>query len=480
MVHFVRTRLGIILQDHQLDNLRRAVADGCQRFGHLAPEVLLLALHNGASAELEYLIARITVGESYFFRDQEQVSYLRECWLPDLIARKRASGCKSIRILSAGCSSGQEIYTLAILLQEALPDIDEWALHLLGTDINAESLSEAVLGRYTEWSLRATPEEIRHKYFVCKEREYTINPALRDKVRFSYLNLLTDAFPSVLSETNALDLILCRNVFIYFDPPIIKDVLRKFAACLVPEGTLMLGASDLVDYQETGLRLNQHGSVFYYTHAQHAVSGKKHAGRAARPIVPARASSPAPTPRHQHPPRKESTAVTGEAGIPQQILAAAQQGRWPDACRLIEKSLGQNSGHSGLWQHKAKLLANLGHMELAEEACKRSLDLEPTDKHGHFLHAMILAEQNRAEDAEKALRKSIFLDSGFVEAYFQLGMLLLRNGRREHGIKSLRNALAICERGQPGQVLESDPDFTLGRLAEILRNDLSIYEAKPA
>lgn len=246
----VRERTGIRILDHQMDTLRRTVADGLSRFGHGDAADYLAALRaaRASSPEHEHLIAGITVGESYFFRDQAQMAWLREQWLPQLIAQRRAENNLSLRIWSAGSSDGQELYSLAMMLAEQLPDLEHWNLHLLGTDINAEALARALRGRYSEWSLRATPEAARKRHFRQeKQRMWSISAALRGHVHFAYLNLREDSFPSMLSETNALDLILCRNVFIYFDPTIVAEVMRKFHTCLLPGGHLLLGASDLID-----------------------------------------------------------------------------------------------------------------------------------------------------------------------------------------------------------------------------------------
>src|SRR5450631_2664425 len=163
----IAERTGILLQDHQLHNLRETVQKGSQRFGFddSAQYLNELIISKGLTPPLEYLIAGVTVGESYFFRDKEQIDLLRFKLLPEMIAAKRASGNLSFRVWSAGCSQGQEIYTIALLLLELIPDIDLWRIHLLGTDINNEIVSKAIRGHYSEWSFRATPTAIRERWF---------------------------------------------------------------------------------------------------------------------------------------------------------------------------------------------------------------------------------------------------------------------------------------------------------------------------
>lgn len=468
MLDFIRNRLGITLREFQKDSLRSAVAQACEHFAHATPADLLNALRSGARNELEYLTLQITVGESYFFRDSRQIAYLRDHWLPALIARKRQAGSRSIRILSAGCAGGQEIYTLAILLNQALPDIDAWNLHLLGSDINTASLAQALQGSYNPWSLRATPPALRQQFFTEENGEYLIHKHLRNQARFFYLNLVADHYPTVATGTNALDLILCRNVFIYFDPPSITTVLRKFSACLESQGVLMLGASDIVDCRDTGLRLVQQEDLFWYErdHEWALTSAGCPATAVGKPALATVSVATAPP-----------AVVQAEVDeVLQYVQTALREGRGQDAMAWLERHMPQFGDHARMWYFKARLLADQGDLTLAEEACLRSLALDSTDKHSHLLHAIILSEQNRPAEAEKAFRKSIFIDNNFIEAHFQLGMLLLRGDKRKQGLKSLHNALRICEQSPAGQVLTDDPELTLGRLAEILRKELSIYE----
>lgn len=469
----VRERTGIRILDHQMDTLRRTVADALFRFGHgdAADYLATLRAARASSPEHEHLIAGITVGESYFFRDQAQMAWLREHWLPRLIAQRRAENNLSLRIWSAGSSDGQELYSVAMLLAEQLPDLERWNLHLLGTDINAEALARALRGRYSEWSLRATPEAARQRHFRQeKDRAWSVSAGLRGHVHFAYLNLREDSFPSMLSETNALDLILCRNVFIYFDPAIVAEVMRKFHACLVPGGHLLLGASDLIDSGTLdGFTLHGLDNAFYL---------QRHAS------APAAAQELAPTP-----PRTPARADVHVVSRPAPSPAVTATTRYEDITRL----LGREAWHEALEaasrrqaggddnaltrQFRAKALANLGRAREALEACDASLALDGGDKHSHFLRALILLELHRLPAAEESLRRTLFLDRNFVEAHYQLGLLQMRRGAREGGIKSMKNALAIAERAQPDRRLHDAAGRDHERMAAILRHELRMYDA---
>ncbi len=193
--------------------------------------------------EWHKLMVLITNIESYFFRDTELFSLLRYQLLPELIERKRTN--KTIRICSAGCSSGEEPYSLAILLTELIPDIEQWNLMILGVDINQAALQKAQAGIYTPWSFRQVEEEIKNRYFQQINNHYHLAPSIQAMVRFQPINLVKDSYPRFNSDLREIDLILCRNVFIYFEASAITKVLNKFYHLLQPLGYLITGHAEL-------------------------------------------------------------------------------------------------------------------------------------------------------------------------------------------------------------------------------------------
>lgn len=189
------------------------------------------------------LVTLLTNGESYFFRDKEQFSLLRNHILPELIQRKQDS--KTIRICSAGCSSGEEPYSIAILLHELIPDLEQWNLLILGVDINQTALEKAKNGIYSSWSFRSVDPHVKQQYFKLANDRLEIDQAIKEMVNFQTLNLIKDEFPQPNSELRDMDLIICRNVFIYFERLAIAKVLNKFYHTLQPLGYLLTGHAEL-------------------------------------------------------------------------------------------------------------------------------------------------------------------------------------------------------------------------------------------
>ncbi len=193
--------------------------------------------------EWRNLVTLLTNTESYFFRDKQQFTLLRNQIFPELINRKENN--KTLRIFSAGCSSGEEPYSLAILLKEIIPDLAQWNLMILGTDINQAALEKAKTGIYTSWSFRNIDVEIKQRYFCLIKNQYYIDRQIKQMVKFLNINLFKDSFPQRNSELKDIDLIVCRNVFIYFEVSAIAKVLEKFYQTLQPSGYLLTGHTEL-------------------------------------------------------------------------------------------------------------------------------------------------------------------------------------------------------------------------------------------
>ena len=484
----IRGRTGIVIQDHQLDNLRETVSEICDKFGYANCEEFLDFLQQCEQyvPELEWLISRITVGETYFFRDQSQMDYLRRNWLPEIINRKREKGEKTLRIWSAGCSSGQELYSIAILLHKALPDMESWTLHLLGTDINTDGLSRAIRGEYAEWSFRATNEDIRRQHFIQKgDNQYKIKPQFRSMAKFSFLNLADDSYPSIMTETHAMDLILCRNVFIYFDGSMTINVLKKFTNCLAPEGRLLLGASDMMPTAVDGLEFSEWSGMFYYRRADEKYSPQPLIKASRKPqaiTLPATPSAPQPAVAE----RAEKLMPTSAASVPAapaepksidaRIRELLREERWSEAIAAITQYIDTHGETSAMLQHRAKALSNRGESMQAVQLCQRSIELDPLNHHTYLIMALALLELNRMQEAEAALRKVIYLNRDFIEAHFHLALLQLRLGKVKSGLKSLENALSAAGRTDPGRELHHAVGMTVGRFAEVVKNEILVYD----
>ena len=205
-----------------------------------------------SECEWKELTLLLTTSESYFFRDQGQFRLLANQIFPELIERQKLA--RSLRIWSAGCSTGEEPYSLAILVQEMIPDWEHWQILILGTDINQSNIEKAKRGIYNSWSFRLVDTDLQRRYFYERETEWEIQERIRQMVTFRYGNLVQDQFPYQAAGVCNMDLIICRNVFVYFDSQAIATVLDKFYSTLKPGGYLITAHAELYGQQLGRLR----------------------------------------------------------------------------------------------------------------------------------------------------------------------------------------------------------------------------------
>ncbi|MFW5972934.1 MAG: CheR family methyltransferase [Bacteroidota bacterium] len=196
----------------------------------------------GVTGELGILVEAVTINETYFFRHPAQIELLEQHLLPELILRKQASSLPRIRIWSAACSSGDEIFSVAMMIRERLqPQFPRTTFELIGTDIDAKILTAAQRGSYAAYAVRNVPESLLKKYFTSHGDRWLLDRSIRDMVRFRKLNL-SDRL--AMRSMQAFDVILCANVLIYFDADAKRRVLDALHDSLSPEGYLFIGFSE--------------------------------------------------------------------------------------------------------------------------------------------------------------------------------------------------------------------------------------------
>lgn len=192
--------------------------------------------------ELRHLFELVTTNETSFFRDMRQLDAFRDNVLKEALDEQRKKGKLELNIWSAGCSSGEEPYTLAILLKEALGlDLPRWRITITAVDLSARMIERAREGIYKEYAFKTTPDEVRARYFKEVEDGWQIDPALRKMVTYTRMNLND---PLSLKRVPRSHIVFCRNVIIYFDDAMKKKVVGAFYDNLLPGGCLMIGHSE--------------------------------------------------------------------------------------------------------------------------------------------------------------------------------------------------------------------------------------------
>lgn len=200
-------------------------------------------LKSDNNGEFNMLAELITTNETYFFRNIPQLNTFSYHILPELLTRKANAGDFKLKIWSAGCSSGEEPYTIAIILKERLEYLEDWDIDIYGTDISNRVLELARIGAYFPRSLMDTGKDIKKKYFSydALKNMYTINQDIKDMVKFKHINLFDEGQMAFFKN---IDIIFCRNVLIYFDEDSRKRVVERFYDALMPGGYILLGHSE--------------------------------------------------------------------------------------------------------------------------------------------------------------------------------------------------------------------------------------------
>jgi chemotaxis protein methyltransferase CheR len=237
----IEERVGLCLTE-QTDHLSKVVRQrmqttGCQDF---AAYDALLTTSSESSKEIRAIVEVLTVGETYFFRNGDHFRALVEHALPERLRQSAAH--RPVRVLSAGCSSGEEPYTIAILLREHFANLGASDVSIVGVDVNPAAIAKARRAHYSSWSLRETPWSIREKYFRADGANAILAEDVRTMVTFEERNLF-ESDPQFWAPTS-FDVVFCRNVVIYFGPEKLAEAIARLTRVLASRGFLFLGHSE--------------------------------------------------------------------------------------------------------------------------------------------------------------------------------------------------------------------------------------------
>ncbi len=482
----VATQIGLWFPPERWRDLDRGIRSAAREFGFKDAESCIEWLRSSrlTREQIEILASSLTVGETYFFREKKVFEVLEQQVLPELIRSRWANG-RHLRVWSAGCASGEEPYSLAILLSKILPDIESWNASLLGTDIDPRRLQKARSGRYNEWSLRDVAPEIKENYFrKTPEGGCELLPEIRRRVAFGYLNLAEDVFPSLATNTNAMDVIFCRNVLMYFALARATEVVRNFHRALLPGGWLIVSPVEASCLLDSGFQsVSFSDSILYRkeseTYPREVLFLERTDARTDAPPM----GSPDLLPGDELDPpfgRQSLDALPSVAEVsevpnpPQPSYAEAlelyDQGRYEEAAKELRALLDREEGDGKAAALLARAYANQGKLSEALEWCGRAAATDKLNPACHYLQAVVLQELGSLEQARVSLRRALYLDQDFVLAHFALGNLALQQDLSAEARKHFENALAPLGQRDQDELLPEGEGLTAGRLREIIRS----------
>lgn len=474
----IAERMGLYFPPDRLHELRRGVLAAARELQFEDPQrgIEKLLASPLSRQQVEVLAAHLGVGETYFFRDPNAVAALREHILPELIAA-RAQASRCLRIWIAGCASGEQAYSAAMLLEEALPDRPQWQVTLLATDINPHSLHKAAQGTYGKWSFRGTPEAVKARWFTPQEGErFQVIRPLREQVTFAYLNLAEDVFPSLLTNTAAMDLILCCNVLMYFTPAVAAGAVERFRRCLTEGGWLLVSPVEVSLVARDGFtteRLCER--ILFRKRTGSSQLAVPKLAFVPPPDLLAPAESSIPGRRTSSSPRFPPSAEPWSHGGP----PPEPEGRptCPDSPPSTKAEFAAQAGKPEMRMEsirlQARCLANQGDLAAALALCDEATSADALDRSAHFLRAEVLLEQGSLEEARRSLERVLYLDPDFVLAHFLFGHIALRQARAPEARRHFENVLSLVKACAPDEPLPESEGITAGRVEEIVRSTLA-------
>ena len=443
---FLAARIGLYFPQERRSDLERGVSAAARDFGLADAEACARWLLSAplTQSQIEVLASHLTVGETYFFREQRTFDALEQHILPDLL-RARRGGEQGLRIWSAGCCTGEEPYSVAMLLDRLLSDAEASSVTLLATDINPRFLRKAAEGAYGKWSFRDAPAAILERYFSKRaDGRFELHRRLRRKVTFSYLNLADDTYPSLLNNTGAMDLILCRNVLMYFTAERAEKVVVNFHRSLVDGGWLIVSPTEISHTLFSSFAAVQFPGIVLY---------RKLAGAAPQTLA---AERPAP---FFFPPPDEA---------PERLAEALTIHEEPQTQARPSEPESSEASESATLCRAARACANQGKLAEAAEWCEKAIAADKINPAHHYLLAAVRQEQGQSDAAAQSLKHALYLDPDFVLAHFALGNLRLAQGRRREAERHFDTALSLLRARPRDEVLPESDGLTAGRLAEII------------
>lgn len=497
----VEARLGLAFDDGKLDYLAEVLRSRTEALGKNPAESYLGRLTGPADwrEEWRFLAERLTVAETYFFRYWDHFRAFSEIVLPAHLGRK--AGARRLRVLSAGCASGEEAYSLAMLIREQLKDPAESSATMIhGIDINPAIVEKARKGRYSTWSLRDTPSSYRDLHFRADGKDFVLDPGIRSMVTFEERNLIEE--DPAFWQPDAFDVVFCRNVTMYFPLDVTRAVIARIARSLTPGGYLFLGHAETLRGVTEGFHLRHTHDTFYYQLREDrepasppGISGVP--AWTAVPSIPSvgpldsneswfeviqraseriavLASAPPATgssspERVSMPPPPVPTKHPWDLGI---VLELLRKERFADAMSLLSALPAESNQDPDAQLLRAVILTNGGDLAGAKDTCRQILEMDDLHAGAHYLTALCLEHEGDRTAALEHDQTAVYLDPAFAMPRFHLGLLAKRQGRNDLARRDLEHALTLLIREDASRILLFGGGFSRDALMELCRGEI--------
>jgi chemotaxis protein methyltransferase CheR len=428
--------------------------------------------------ELRRLTELLTVNETYFFREPEHLRLIIDM-LPEFMA---ARSNRPIRILSAGCSTGEEPYSIAMLLRERFGIDSERLFAITGVDIDSNVIASAREGVYRESSFRGINDALLGRYFKpFGSGQFRIDETIGKQVEFEVVNLLGTAYPKAMQ---APDIILYRNVSIYFPSQVQRQIFHRLADLLVEGGCLLVGATETMHHDLGILSLVKQDSLFYYRKTARAAFQERrtqgglmqHPGRERRTVQPPPAAH-APNSTASHWPAGQSPKI-GECYVA--ALDLARKHRADESIALLDAILSRDAFFSKAYVLKANLLLSESRFDEGAGVCEQSLEHDPLCPETYLMLGMCARHHGDDEGALKRFREAAYLDPACWLAHFFSAEIHYGHGEEKRARSCYEAASRILEKSgsQDGHQEYFTLAVNVDQFAVVCRHKLSLLTRK--
>ncbi|MBN2247596.1 MAG: tetratricopeptide repeat protein [Coriobacteriia bacterium] len=488
---------GIYLEESKLDSLRISLVTRATRLGYYTFGEYLDALGRD-EREFNELLNLVTINETSFFRFPGQFDALRDEVLPEIMG-SRPVGKRDLRIWSAGCSTGEEPYSLSMLTLDMGLGASGWSPQILGTDVSTKALGRARAGVYGRRAMMNVPPDVVQRHFdLTPTGDYRVNDRVRAQVDFGYQNLIKEPYP--LSLMGNWDVIFCRNVTIYFRIESTRRVVRNFYDSLNDGGYLFIGHSETLTSISDDFEPVEIGGVFLYRkppakplftrgrparltgESRPKVSGPAGLTASRSVRTPPEAKVPAPRQRRQTPPAEPPVAPVASPAVAdteESIEASLQrartdmkEGRPAQVIVAADRVLERDPNNADAHLLVAYVHADTGDYDEALAACHRALAINPLLPVARYILGIIHQRQGDAVRAISELKKTIYIDADFALAHLNLANIYKAQRQFDLAAKEYENALRALKKSPDGDWTEFSGGFQADLLARTCERSL--------
>ncbi|MHB0866241.1 MAG: CheR family methyltransferase [Thermoleophilia bacterium] len=415
---------GIFFDRGKWDLLRLGLADRAESLGDdsLAKYYKRITEAPDRQQEIRNLLAHLSVQETQFFRNLPQFDALQKYVIPEIARRKADTKNRSLRFWSAGCSTGEEPYSIAMSALNVLPDARDWNIQVLGTDLNDDALETAERAWYPEKRLRGLERKERDRYFRPQEGGFVVDENVKRLVNFSSHNMVTESLPINIFGT--CDVIFCRNVIIYFTHETAKYVIELFYDILNPGGYLFLGHSETLWKMSAKYSLVEMGDAFIYRKPlPRSMEGRR--------FIEDRRMRKAPLPPGIVHDRRDSE----ERRNLRQAEDLIRQAQLKEPAKK-----GTEDGQISEMASEARAFLDLGEYDKAVQVLESALIIDKTRADINYLLGLANERRCDLDTATECFRKTVYCDDSHSLAYFNLANVLERAGKLKAAVREYRNA----------------------------------------